>query len=290
MGKVLHPRTKKEVEPVFLDGAVLPRTQQDDPRNALADWMVSQPEFAETAVNRMWSLFFGKGIVNPVDDFRSTNPPTHPELLKALARDFKQQGFDLKQLIRRIVHSRTYQLSSDANDTNQDDRTNFSRMAPRPLDAEVLLDAISQVTEVPEIFRAGGGQAPLGTRAIHLKEPDMYPSQFLDVCGRPTRQMVPERNPKPSLGQALHRLAGSTYTEKLSKEGGRIARLLQRNASDREIIEEFYLAALSRFPAKLELTSLESALSEAAQKQASRRQVVEDFLWAILNSQEFMNH
>ena len=102
--------------------------------------------------------------------------------------------------------------------------------------------------------------------------------------------MVPERNPKPSLGQALHRLVGSTYTEKLSKEGGRIARLLQRNASDREIIEEFYLAALSRFPTRMELTSLESAMSRAGQKQASRRQVVEDFLWAILNSQEFMNH
>lgn len=290
MGKVLHPRTKKEVEAAFLDGTVLPPAQRDDPRMALATWMVSQPEFAETAVNRMWSLFFGKGIVNPVDDFRSTNPPTHPELLKALARDFKQQGYDLKQLIRRFVHSRTYQLSSEANDTNQDDRINFSRMTPRPLDAEVLLDAISQVTESPEIFKAGGGQAPPGTRAIHLKEPDMYPSQFLDVCGRPTRQMVPERNPKPSLGQALHRLAGATYTEKLSKEGGRIGRLLQRNASDREIIDEFYLAALSRFPTKVELTSLESALSRAAQKQDSRHQVVEDFLWALLNSQEFMNH
>jgi hypothetical protein len=163
-------------------------------------------------------------------------------------------------------------------------------MTPRPLDAEVLLDAISQVTESPEIFKAGGGQAPPGTRAIHLKEPDMYPSQFLDVCGRPTRQMVPERNPKPSLGQALHRLAGSTYTEKLSKDGGRIGRLLQRNASDREIIEEFYLAALSRFPTKGELTALESALGKAAQKQDPRHQVVEDFLWALLNSQEFMNH
>ncbi len=290
MGKIIHPRTKKEVEPAFFDGTVLPAAARSDPRMALARWMVAQPEFAETAANRMWSLFFGKGIVNPVDDFRSTNPPTHPELLKALARDFQQHGYDLKHLIRRIVHSRTYQLSSEPNDTNKDDRTNFSRMAPRPLDAEVLLDAISQVTEVPEIFRAGSGQAPLGTRAIHLKEPDMYPSQFLDVCNRPTRQMVPERNSKPSLRQALHRLAGTTYTDKLAAPGGRIDRLLARNASDREIIEEFYLNALSRFPTEGERTTLEAAMRSELDLKKPRRQVVEDFSWALLNSQEFMNH
>lgn len=288
MGKVIHPRTKKEVEPTFLDGTVLPSEERRDPRMALARWMTSQHDFAQTAVNRMWSHFFSRGIVDPVDDFRSTNPPSHPELLKALAEDFRKHGYDLKHLIRQIVRSRTYQLSGAPNSTNRDDRTNFSRMRPRPLDAEILLDAICQVTEIPEVFRTPSkAQAPPGTRAIQLKEPDMYPSQFLDVHGRPTRQMVPERNPKPNLRQALHQLAGSTYTEKLSVEGGRIDRLLKAGASDRQIIEEFYLAGLSRFPSKEEMTSLEAALRSAASKNQSRQQALEDFLWALLNCQEF---
>ena len=290
MGKVVHPRTKKEVEPTFLDGKVLSPEERGDPRMALARWMTSHPDFAEAAVNRTWSQFFSRGIVDPVDDFRSTNPPTHPELLKALAQDFKQHGYELKHLIREIVHSRTYQLSGEPNETNKDDQTNFSRRIQRPLDAEILLDAISQVTEIPEVFKTpAGGQAPFGTRAIHLKEPDMYPSQFLDVYGRPTRQMVPERNPKPSLRQALHRLAGTTYTEKLSSAGGRIDRLLASGASDHEIVEEFYLAALSRFPTEEELATLEAALA-AEGKKGSRREAIEDFVWALLNSQEFVNH
>jgi uncharacterized protein DUF1553 len=235
-------------------------------------------------------LFFGRGIVDPVDDFRSTNPPTHPELLKALAEDFKQHGYDLKHLIRQIVRSRTYQLAGEPNETNRDDQTNFSRRIDRPLDAEILLDAISQVTEIPEVFKTpAGGQAQLGIRAIQLKEPDMYPSQFLDVYGRPTRQMVPERNPKPSLRQALHRLAGATFTEKLSSQGGRIDRLLATGASDREIVEEFYLAALSRLPSQEELAALETGLG-AERKTGSRREAIEDFVWALLNSQEFTNH
>ncbi|MCI0628744.1 MAG: DUF1549 and DUF1553 domain-containing protein [Acidobacteria bacterium] len=288
MGKIVHPRTKKEVEPTFLDGTVLPVSQRKDPRLALGQWMTAQPEFAETAVNRMWSYFFGRGIVDPVDDFRSTNPPTHPELLKVLAQDFQRQRYDLKQLIRRIVHSRTYQLSSVPNETNAEDRSNFSRRRPRQLDAEILLDAISQVTEIPEIFQSGGGQAPAGTRAINLKAPDLYASQFLDIYGRPTREQLPDRNAEPNLRQALHRLVGVTFTEKLTREGGRIGRLLKSGASNRQIIEEFYLAAVSRLPSKEEMTGLESALLADENKGKSRRQVVEDLLWALLNSQEFL--
>jgi Protein of unknown function (DUF1553) len=190
------------------------------------------------------------------------------------------------------VHSKTYQLSSEAEDTNKDDQTNFSRMMPRPLDAEVLLDAISHVTEVPEVFRIpSGGSSPPGTRAIHLKEPDMYPSQFLDVHGRPTRQMVPERNSKPSLRQALHHLAGQTYTEKLSSKGGRIDRLFTNGASDRQIIEEFYLAGLSRVPSKEEMSTLEATMRSYSNNPELRRQAMEDLLWGLLNSQEFItNH
>ncbi|MEW5979474.1 MAG: DUF1553 domain-containing protein [Acidobacteriota bacterium] len=291
MGRVIHPRSKKEIQPTFPDGTVLTREQARDPRLALARWMTAQPEFAETAVNRMWGHFFGRGIVDPVDDFRSTNPPTHPELLKALAEDFRANKHDLKHLIRRIVNSRTYQLASAANETNRSDRTNYSRRVPRPLDAEVLLDAISQVAGVPEVFGLpSGGRAPAGTRAINLKEPDMYPSQFLEVHGRPSRQMVPERNAQPNLRQALHRLAGATYTEKLSSQNGRVDRLLKGEGSYREIVEEFYLAALSRHPSPRESLDLTGALRDAEVQHGSKRRAVEDFLWALLNSQEFTNY
>ena len=273
--------------PAFFDGQELPKEKRSDPRLALADWMVSKPEFAETAANRMWSFFFGRGIVDPVDDFRSTNPATHPELLKALADDFRKNKFDLKHLIRQIVASRTYQLSTTPNASNKGDRGNYSRMLPRPLDGEVLLDAISHVTQVPEVFPTGmGGQAPTGTRAIQLKESDIYPSRFLEVHGRPRRQMVPQRDNNPNLLQALHRLAGQTYTEKLSSDGGRIDRLLKSDASDEKIIEEFYLAAFTRFPTQEEAGLLRIALGETAKKKP-REAAVEDFVWAMLSAQEF---
>ena len=137
-----------------------------DPRKHLAEWVTSHPYFAEAAVNRVWSFFFGRGIVEPVDDFRSTNPPTHPELLKALAKDFRESGYDLKGLMRKIVQSATYQLSATPNESNRQDKMDYSHAWPRPLDAAVLLDAISSVTGVAEKFelhpQVGGGDAPTG--------------------------------------------------------------------------------------------------------------------------------
>ena len=291
-GKVIHPRTKEEVQPRFLNGQSLGQDTKTDPRAELARWMTSHPYFAEAAVNRMWSYFFGKGLVQPVDDFRSSNPPTHPKLLKALARDFRERGHDLKRLIRLIVQSRTYQLSSSPNETNSEDTINYSRALYRPLDAEVLLDAISQVTGVPEVYyneTPDGirGEEEPGTRAINLKEADLYPSRFLEVHGKPLRLSLPERNVEPNLLQALHMLAGSTYTSKLSREEGRLGRLLQGGASDREVIEELSLAALSRFPTVRERTELERMLSEAE----SREEAMEDLLWGLITSREFSeNH
>ena len=141
--KVIHPRTKHEMEPTFLDGRVLAEDQRTDLRMGLAQWVTSQAYFDEAIVNRMWGLFFSRGIVDPVDDFRLTNPPTHPELLDTLARDFRENGHDLKYLIRLITQSRTYQLSSTPNETNKDDKINYSHSIARPLDPEVLLDAVS---------------------------------------------------------------------------------------------------------------------------------------------------
>ena len=288
--KAIQPRTQQEVEPRFLDGRVLPDAANKNLRLELAKWMTSQPYFAEAIVNRMWSHFFGTGFVNPVDDFRLGNPPTHPELLQALARDFQEHGYDLKHLMRRIGRSRTYQLSGRFNETNRDDKINYSRALPRPLEAEVLLDAISQVTGVPEVF-AGKypltGAAPPGTRAIQLKLPLSYPSRFLDVYGMPIRDSIPERDGKASLTQALHMLVGSTYTRKLSQEGGRIDQLLKRGTSDREIIEEFYLAGLARFPTEEERVALEGMIRQ----QPPRREAIEDLFWSLISSREFVeNH
>ena len=186
--------------------------------------MTSHPYFAEAAVNRIWGHFFARGIVDPVDDFRSTNPPTHPELLAALAADFREHGYDLRHLMKTIVSSRTYQLSHQPNETNRDDVTNYSRSLARGLDAEVLLDAVADVTGIPETFStavtdgATVGQAPAGTRAIQLRDPDTFFSRFLELYGRANRGAIPERNNKPNLGQALHVLAGATYVDRLEHD------------------------------------------------------------------------
>ena len=289
-GLTIHPRTGKKILPTLLDGHTLSEDQLVDPRKVLARWVTSQPGFARAAVNRMWSYFFGRGVVNPVDDFRAANPPTHPKLLNELARDFEEHGFDLKHLIRRIVSSRTYQLSSTPNGTNKHDEMNYSRSFPRRLDAEVLLDAISQVVGVAELFKRSsgpGGMAPLGTRAIELKESDTYHSVFLNVYGRPDRIMVPERENKPNILQAMHSLAGSVYTNKISREGGRISFFLENKVSSKKIIKELSLVALSRFPTVEE----QSRLMDLIQHRSSRREALEDLLWGLITSREFTyNH
>lgn len=289
-----HPRTKAVLRPTFLDGTPALAPDDENPRKLLAAWMTRHPYFAEAAVNRMWSYFFGRGIVDPVDDFRSTNPPTHPELLERLAEEFRKSGHDLRALMRWIVASNTYQMSGRPLEHNAGDRVNYSHARRRPLEAEVLLDAICDVTGAPETFTVGiasmaksGGQAPLGVRAIQLREPDLFYSRFLDLYGRPSRLTIPERNAGPHLGQALHMIAGSVYNDKILAPHGRLARLLDEGASDRRIIEEFYLAALSRFPEPEELAELELAV----RLRADRRAALADFVWALLCSHEFAeNH
>ena len=286
--KVIHPRRKQLVKPAFLNGQAISPAGSGHPRREFGRWVTAHPYFAETLVNRMWGYLFGRGLVDPVDDFRSTNPPTHPDLLKALAEDCRLHGYDLKHILRRITRSRTYQLSSTPHASNREDALNYSHFIPKPLEAEVLLDAISQVTGVPEIFENGqGGQAPRGTRAIQLEVPDIYPSDFLQMYGRPNLQQIPEINASPSLTQALHMLAGKTYTEKISGKGGRLDRLFQEGASHREVIQELYLAALSRLPSPLELAELEAALGKGPEK----RRAWEDLIWSLVSSREFaFNH
>jgi hypothetical protein len=292
-GKTLtHPRTKQVVPPTFLDGTMPAKSDPADLRMTLAKWMTApeNPFFAKAAVNRMWGYFFGRGIVEPVDHFRSTNPPTHPELLEALARRFRQHKYDLKDLIRTIVQSRTYQLSGDPNPTNRDDQMNYGRSRPRPLEAVVLLDAISRVTGVDEKFAwhkfAGGGSTAPATRAIDLV-PEIAPCRFLDVYGRPNRQALPTRSSQPNLGQALHMLAGSTYTQKISQKGGRVDRLLSSGASNKQAIEELYLVALARLPTERERAELDKLI----RRQPPRKEAMEALTWALISSREFAyNH
>ncbi len=277
--KVVHPRTKQVVEPRFLDGTLLPQEERADLRLKLAQWMVSHPYFAQALVNRVWDWFFGRGIVDPVDDFRSTNPPTHPELLRALAADFREHGHDLKHLMRVIVRSRTYQLSGTPNETNRGDHLNFSHALPRPLEAAVLLDAISEATGVPDLFKG----VPPGTRAISLLP--KAPSEFMEIFNRNERRTLPEDRPEPTLAQALHMLTGKTFTEKVSQRGGRVSRLLESGASEREIIEELYLSALSRLPTPEERSQLEEMIGRRPRKQA-----FEALAWALISSRQFAHN
>jgi hypothetical protein len=291
--QLIHPRTKAQVEPALLDGSRLNLGPDANPRKELARWMTQHPYFAEAAVNRIWGQFFGRGIVDPVDDFRSTNPPTHPELLAALAKDFREHGYNLRRLMKTIVTSRTYQLSRLTNASNRDDVVNYSHSLPRALDAEVLLDAVVDVTGVPETFStavtegSSVGQAPAGTRAINLKDPDMYFSRFLELYGRPNRGAIPERSAHPNLGQALHMLAGASYVDRLSSKDSRLARLLESGAPDAKIFEEFYLTALARLPAGDEVQELQGILAKRGDREAGLR----EFVWALISSREFAeNH
>ncbi len=290
--KVIHPRRRREVVPSFLDGSP-PLALSNNPRDQLADWMTSpeNPYFSQAIVNRVWANFFGRGLVEPVDDFRPGNPPSHPELLEALAEDFRRSGYDLRHLMRAITRSGTYQLSGELNPTNREDEVNHSRALPRRLDAEILLDAISQVTGIEEAFAVhdyvGGGTEPKGTRAIELV-PEVTPSQFLEVYGRPvSRDSMPWRDYRSTLRQALHLLVGSTYTTKIGAEGGRVDQLLSAGASDRKIVRELYLAALSRYPTAEEETRLQALIEGAP----FRRKGVENLAWGLLASRQFTyNH
>ncbi len=291
--EVLHPRTKVPVKPALLDNSPLEVSPAGNPRRELAQWMTAHPYFSEAAVNRIWGYFFARGIVDPVDDFRSTNPPTHPELLAALGKHFREHRYDLRNLMKTIVMSRTYQLSHRPNATNKEDVVNYSHTLARSIDAEVLLDMVADATGVTEVYSTavseGGsvGQAPMGTRAINLHDPDMYYSRFLELYGRPNRGAVPERNAKPNLGQALHMLAGNTYHERMGGKNGRLAHLLASGADDARVIEELFLAALARLPEKEETAEITRIIARRGDREAALR----EFVWALVGSREFAeNH
>jgi hypothetical protein len=227
----------------------------------------------------------GRGLVEPVDDVRATNPPTHPELLDALARYAIEHQYDIRALIRLITASRVYQLSSRPNATNERDEQNYSRARFKRVGAEVLLDMVSQVTGVPERF-AG---APPGTRAIQLWDSKVS-HYFLKVFGRPERITACEceRRQEPSVAQVLHLLNAPEIHARLTHEGGLVAKLVRREPSDGALVEELYLTYFSRLPADSER---QAALEYLAQARGQRRQAAEDLAWSLMNSLEFVfNH
>lgn len=285
-GEVTHPKTGQAVTPTALDAAPLPATFTGDRRQALADWLTSprNPFFARILVNRVWKHFLGQGLVEPVDDMRVTNPPTNAALLDYLAQDFVRNGYDVKRLMRTILRSETYQRTAVPTRRNAADTHYYSHFFFKRLGAEPLLDAVGAATGVGEKF----GGYPVGLRATELPDTSVQ-SYFLDLFGRPARNIVCqcERTDAPNLGQILHFMNGKDINDRLASKDGRVARLLAAGTPNVGIIENLYLAALSRFPTEDE--ALESLISFGRAK--DRRQEAEDLLWALLNSKEFLfNH
>jgi len=286
-GEVLHPKSKQAVLAKYLDGPSEKEGLDEDIREKLAAWMTApgNPWFSRAIVNRLLKYYLGRGLVEPVDDFRITNPPTNQALLDALARDFVENGYSLRHIIRVILNSRVYQLSSEPNDTNRTDELNYSRYYLRRLMAEQLADALSQVTGVPERYRG----YMLGTRAMSI--PQGAPSYFLQTFGRmKAREVICERDNQPDMAQAMHLIGGDTLRKKTTAKNGLLdVWMADQSISDEEIARRLFVSALAREPDERELSL---ALSPIRSGGASvRRQAFEDTLWAIFNSKEFLyNH
>jgi hypothetical protein len=282
-GSVTHPKTGKKMEPKGLGGAVIQVSTGTDPRQKLADWMTdpANPFFARALVNRYWAHFFGRGIVEPIDDLRVTNPASNPELLDALAADLVRSGYDLKHLVRTIATSRVYGLSSIPNEFNAKDRQSFARHYPKRLPAEVLLDGIAQVSGVATPF----GGFPAGTRAIELPD-ESVASTFLDAFGRPKRDTACEceRVTDASLGQSLMLLNSADVQQKLAGAGGRAEALAKDPRPDAEKLAELFLAAFAREPSSSETAA---ALDHLARHPDRRKEAYEDIIWALINAKEF---
>jgi hypothetical protein len=280
-----NPKTNKPVQPAGLGGKPLAVTADDDPRAKLVDWMVEKdnPFFARALANRYWKHFLGRGLVEPEDDLRVTNPPTNPELLDALAKHFSEHGYDLKDLVRTICTSKVYRLSALPNEHNADDRQNFSRYLPKRLHAEVLLDAIDDVT----LSRSKFARMPDGTRAVQLPD-NQSDSYFLSVFGRPDAASACEceRSSDASLAQCLHMFNSVEIQAKVA--GPRAAQLAKDKRPHEERLRELYLVALSREPSKEEM---EAIVAHVAKKKGNEQAAYEDILWALVNTKEFLfNH
>jgi hypothetical protein len=292
-GEVSHPATGEVLRPRFLGAATPELGPEADRLRALADWVArpDNPFFARTQVNRVWHHLLGRGIVEPNDDFRDSNPPANEPLLEALSKDFVAHKFDLRHLVRTIMNSRTYQLSAAPNDSNRDDEANFARALVRPLQAEQLLDAVAQVTGVrpkfrdfPRGLRAGqlpgvGASRPRGVRPSDAEK-------FLASFGKPVRSLSCEceRSDDTTLAQAFQLITGPMLNRMLADPDNRLGKLLEARRPLPEVVDELYLAALSRHPGAEERKRAVALV----ERSADRRSALEDLLWGLVNAKEFL--
>jgi hypothetical protein len=287
-GNVINTRTKRPAVMRPLDGEPVQVPPGEDPRQTLVDWMVDakNPFFARAVANRYWAHFLGRGIVDPLDDMRVTNPPSNPELLDALAKDLVDNHYSLKHVIRTICKSRTYQLSSTPNEFNKQDRQAYARYYPKRLSAEVLFDAVSQVTDSPTPFPGLPQDAHAPRRAIMLPD-ESFSSYFLDVFGRPQRLSACEceRVNEANLAQVLHLLNSDEVQGKLSRPGGRADALARDPRPDAEKVDELFLWALGHKPSA---QKRHLALAHIGEHAKDKKAAYENILWALLNTKEFL--
>ena len=283
-----HPKDGRVMKPNFIVPASYGSSSvpvDAKRRQALAEWVTARdnPFFAKSTVNRFWSYFLGRGIIDPVDDIRASNPPSNPAVLEALTKDFIEHNFDLRHLIRTIANSRTYQAGMQSNDWNAKDVENFSHAIPRRLSAEELMDGLTLATGVRPVFP----DVPPDTRAEQLPDPHVGKDGFLDLFGRPSRESACEceRRSDLSLPQALNLVNGKTISDAVSDGNGRVAKAILAGRSDKDLIEELYLSSFSRPPTQAELDNGMKYLSSGNTGRAARAQ---DLLWALVNSKGFL--
>jgi hypothetical protein len=286
---VTNARTGEPAKPRFLGGEV-PKVDQDrDELLALADWLPHSPMFARMQVNRVWFHLLGRGLVDPVDDFRASNPPAHPELLEALVKDFQQNGYDLRRLIRTIAASRTYQLTSEPNKANADDEMNNSHNIVRRLTAEQMLDSLSKVLSTPLPLEG----VPKGTRIAQIAEGKKHykpltnnVDRFAASFGKPPRLIASdcERSNDTAMPQVFQLVSGPLIQQMLTQKGNVLDTLVPSTKPDAEIVDALFWTALTRAPSPAELDRCTALF--AAEK--DRRKVAEDLAWALINSKEFV--
>jgi hypothetical protein len=284
-GDVRHPVGGRTMTPKFLGGEAPTLTPGKDRREVVAQWLTSpaNPFFSTSVANRVWSHFFGAGIIEPVDDIRVSNPPSNPELFKTLGMKLTEYKFDFKRLVRDICNSEAYQRSSERNESNAADERNFAHASARRVPAEQLLDCIGQATGAPDKFQG----LPLGARAVQIAD-GATRNYFLTTFGRAPRDTVCacEAKTEPTLSQALHMLNGTTIQGKV-QQGGLIKKLLDAKKQPGEIIDDLYVRCLTRRPTPDET----ARLLEVVKQGENTLQGLEDVFWAVLNSREFLfNH
>lgn len=283
-GEVIHPRTGQQMKPWLPGTGTMDLPADQDRREVFAAWMIDaeNPYFATIEANRIWSQLFARGIVEPIDDFRESNPPSNEPLLEALTREFIDSGFDRKHLLRTILRSRTYQASFQTNRFNHDDTSYFSHQMPRLLGAEQLLDAVSHTTGLPQTL----GGLPAGTKATHLPAPDIVQVDFLKVFGQPQRTTVCacERAGDSNLGMAIELFNGPTIHAQLRDPENRFRRAVAAGRETQDVVRELYLAAVCRPPSDVEL----QAAIDQCQKRSDVVRGLEDVCWALLNTDEFL--